>query len=86
MTKYNGHPSYNYWNVALWIGNDEGLYRLALDCMKRSRTRRIAAESFVETLVESGWKHRTTPTGAICTPDGAPWRVASVMHGMRGLS
>ena len=31
---YNGHESYNAWNVALWVGNDEYLYKLAttLDC------------------------------------------------------
>ena len=29
---YNGHPSWAHWNVALWFGNDEGLYRLAREC------------------------------------------------------
>lgn len=29
---YNGHPSYNHWNAALWFANDEGLYRMALEC------------------------------------------------------
>jgi len=24
---YNGWPNYETWNVALWFGNDEGLYR-----------------------------------------------------------
>lgn len=81
---YNGHPSYNYWNVALWIGNDEGLYHLARECIRREKGRRKAAEAFIEMLVESGYKHHG-PTGAICTPDGAPFTVAAVQHGMRGL-
>lgn len=71
---YNGHPSYNYWNVALWIGNDEGLYRLALSCIRRNGTRRQAAEEF-RSYMESDK-----------TPDGAPWTIAAIQHGMRGLS
>lgn len=74
MAKYNGHKNYNFWNVALWIGNDEGLYRLALTCIRRNGTRRQAATDFISHLDSDK------------TPDGAPWSVSAVQAGMRGLS
>lgn len=73
---YNGHPSRNYWNVALWIANDEGLYRTALDCIKFTRNRKAAAQRFLEYIGGEGSK----------TPNGSPYTVASIMHGMRGLT
>jgi hypothetical protein len=30
--KYNGWANYQTWNVALWIGNNEGLYNFAKTC------------------------------------------------------
>tara|TARA_Y100001936_G_scaffold238969_1_gene271384 strand:- start:557 stop:784 length:228 start_codon:yes stop_codon:yes gene_type:complete len=29
---YNGWKNYETWNVALWIGNDEGIYNFAKEC------------------------------------------------------
>ncbi len=28
---YNGYKNWHTWNVALWLGNDEGLYTYAKD-------------------------------------------------------
>lgn len=38
MTPYNGHRSYNAWNVSLWINNDYGLYQLAKECCRAADT------------------------------------------------
>ncbi len=29
---YNGWTNYQTWNVALWLGNDQGLYNLIRGC------------------------------------------------------
>ena len=36
-TEYNGHKSKGHWNVSLWIGNDEHLYRFAMECIKNAK-------------------------------------------------
>ena len=76
MATYNGHPSWLYWNVSLWVNNDEGLYRLALDCLKQSKRREDAARSMLDTLREGGNEQ---------TPDGARYSVRTLLHSMRGM-
>jgi hypothetical protein len=77
--RYNGHRSYNAWNVALWIGNDEALYRMALDCLERTnrnaRGNRAAAELFIARVSALYAK----------TPDGAPWGFQNVRSALLGL-
>ena len=55
---YNGWANYETWNVALWIGNDEGLYSMARDY------RRHGYESFAESIKDCGVYE---------TPDGVAW-------------
>jgi len=60
MKEYNGHRSWNAWNVSLWIGGDETLYREAVSLLERFSTRR-AAGVFVSQHPER------TPDGGIYT-------------------
>ena len=76
MATYNGHKNWAFWNVSLWIGNDDRLYEIARDCVRRSRTREQAAERFVSGLADCGVTE---------TPDGARYTVASVRAAMRDL-
>lgn len=72
MAKYNGHKNWNHWNVALWINNDEGLYRLAMNCIASTDTREEAAEKMLECLGEK-------------TPDGAPYSKTTIRAAMVGM-
>jgi len=74
---YNGHPSYNAWNVALWIGNDEGLYNLARDHKRNcSGTVMQAARNFGADMIADGQPR---------TGDGVRWTVTNVARAMRDL-
>lgn len=78
MTKYNGHKNWNHWNVSLWIGNDEGLYNLARECIRNNQTR-----------VTSNRAHAVRDflalVGTDKTPDGAPYSASSVRAAMVGM-
>lgn len=63
--EYNGHRSWNAWNVSLWIGNDEGLYRVAVECLRKTKTPAAATRKFG---LETGLIGTRTPDGAIYNP------------------
>ena len=73
---YNGHKNRTHWNVALWISNDEGLYRLAKDQIRRSRTLDIAAARILEDLHDIGITH---------TPDGARYSKTAIRNAIKEL-
>jgi hypothetical protein len=72
---YNGHHCWNCWNVSLWIGNDEGLYRVALECKRRSRSTQRAAILLITELGGDTSK----------TPDGARYTLTAVRSALAGL-
>lgn len=74
--EYNGHPSYNHWNVALWFGNDEGLYRMAREEIRRAKNRDQAARAILDSLRDSGVTE---------TPDGVRYTRTNIRHALRGL-
>jgi hypothetical protein len=71
----NGHKNWNHWNVSLWIKNDEGLYRLALECIRETQTLDDAARKFIGYCDFDGSK----------TPDGVPYTFSSVRAAIRGM-
>lgn len=72
---YNGHRSWNAWNVSLWINNDEGLYRQARAlCMVNSRD--VAAQLMLDDL---------NACGITKTPDGASYNKTCIREAMRGI-
>lgn len=72
---YNGHPSWNAWNVSLWVANDEGLYRLALACLSEAGNSAARAAVLMRDALGAGAK----------TPDGAPYSLRSLRHALAGL-
>ncbi len=62
---YQGHKNYNAWNVALYLFNEEPLYREMCAVVRSSRTLDRAAERLMERLPEK-------------TPDGVPYTKTNV--------
>jgi len=79
MKPYNGHRSWNAWNVALWIGNDEGLYRLAMECL------RIASGDNTDRAIRKAARMFREEVGTDKTPDGARYTQLSVYLALKGF-
>lgn len=75
MAEYQGHRSWNAWNVALYIANDEATYRIAIDCLKQARSLDHAVNLFC----------RVNPCLGDRTPDGAIYNRLSIKEALDGL-
>ncbi len=72
---YNGWKNYETWNVALWIGNDEGLYNLAKESP--------SYEAFVDTMRELD--STETPDKVAWNDSGMDWgALEDMMTELRG--
>jgi len=70
--KYNGHRSWNAWNVSLWLNNEESSYRYAVELVKqhgRHKAANILARDY------DGLK----------TPDGAKYNRTCIYEALEGI-
>ena len=70
MTTYNGYESYDHWNTALWINNDEKLYNLLQNKVELVVYMRITKTQAVYEML------RDLPNK---TPDGAAWQADTIL-------
>lgn len=59
MAQYQGHRSWNAWNVSLWINNEESLYRWALELAREFGVKRAAV------VMNRQLSGQRTPDGAV---------------------
>ena len=74
MEKFNGYSSWNNWNVALWINNDEGLYNSANKFFNKNDIEN-SAKAFVDFLKGD---IQMRDLRSVCTQDGAIIDVESI--------
>jgi len=76
MTTYNGHKNWDYWNVSLWINNDERLYNQARQMVWTYKSKARAAKYFCDHL---------RACGITKTPDGAKYNIERVKAAMSDM-
>ena len=67
---FNGHRSWNAWNVSLWLNNDEPLYRAMQDYKRRHGTLDKAARAMARSMAGER------------TPDGGRYNFTTIRAAM----
>lgn len=63
MKSYQGHRSWNAWNISLWINNDENMYNWAKELVTihgRGKAARIMARELDGQKTPDGGKYNKT--------------------------
>lgn len=71
--EYNGYKNYNYWNISLYINNDQNLYDLAIISINKHNNVKLATLVFIDNL------------NSCYTPDGVLWTKAGVYSALLSL-
>lgn len=58
---YNGWTNYETWNVALWLGNEEALYRDTIELARQAKDEWAAAEAIEEYVQDLRDETANTP-------------------------
>ena len=73
MPEYQGHRSWNAWNVSLYINNEEPLYRRALELARKHGEAKAAVILARELEGEK-------------TPDGARYNLTCIREAIREIA
>ena len=57
--QYEGYPSWNSWNVSLWINNEYNLYTTAYELVQREGMTRAIE------ILTYWWGNKRTPDGGV---------------------
>ena len=67
--KYQGHRSWNAWNVSMWLTNDYETYLLVCETVDSCKTKDAASRVLYEMLPKT-------------TPDGAKYTLSSIREAL----
>ncbi|MCJ7828441.1 MAG: hypothetical protein MUP81_01715 [Dehalococcoidia bacterium] len=86
MKTYNGHRSWNAWNVSLWMGNDEMIYKFALECIKITKKYYEGNSCCSKTwILRRATRAFMNDFAGQKTPDGAVYNALSVKLALEGF-